>query len=118
MKLPGRFKMTQSRDYWVPKTNQGLLNLLYGMNSDPDSTALVTQAINTMLFEKGLVRIERLMFAADLSKLHVGVGLAMLRGTFLVKDEISCWTQFREKVRHELELREMDSHKLMDGLYS
>jgi|SRR5476651_2052005 len=110
--------MEQLNDYWIPKTNQGLLNKLYDMSGNPDSTALITKAINRMLFERAIVRIENLMFSAELSKLHPGVGLAILRVTFNIKDEIACWAQFRELVRHELELRELDAHKMMVGLFS
>jgi hypothetical protein len=110
--------MGPSNDIWVPKTNQGLLNMLYGKNSDPDSTKLVTEAINQMLFERAFVRIEKLMLAADLKQLHVGVPLAILRGTFLVREHLMQWEQFRDLVKQELDLRELDSHKMMVGLFS
>lgn len=110
--------MESITEHWIPETNFKLLMKLYNMMGDPESTAVAAIAIYRMKEWRELDRVDGLMVSADITQLHAGAILAVLRGTYSIKDELPHWRQFRDDVRKELESRELDAAKFMVGLLS
>jgi len=96
--------------YWLRKT------VARGRDTGRKDIAEMMEAIFYLCRNDGLAALDAAYRRIDVSAMSESALIALLRTPFTSRDGLEAWTDFRERVRSEMYVRDFDGDKLLMGL--